>query len=442
MRADGSFSLCLLPGRYGTSLTGGTLSIGVDVTLPSTATFELQGHPAALIKSPPQAHDRVAHGIEGLVADIERSKARLVGMGEATHGTGEFATMRAQLTLELARRSRLRMVLLENDAIACSALDDYVNGKDVDLPKAVAALGFWVTDTHEFLRALQDIRVYNLAQASSADRIRIWGIDPQDTEPPTALLVANQARLNLTSKDIALLQEITPHRAKAVKLFTADRRAALDALLLRLATPMGPTDADTQIAVAARSLAVQVGYMDGDTQAMYSERRDLGMAQLAHFLIERTGVPLASVWAHDGHITRGLEGGRRMGYRLSAMLPNKYYPVGFYMFEGASRAWDPGTKIGVIPHRVKAAPPYTVEGAIMAATGAPDVAWVPFATLPKTLRTWLDLPRFARQMGAGYLGEDRSMILCDIGTGFDAVVVIRTAHESTPTPTGIRRAKT
>ena len=37
--------------------------------------------------------------------------------------------------------------------------------------------------------------------------------------------------------------------------------------------------------------------------------------------------------------------------------------------------------------------------------------------------------------------DDRAMILLDITAAFDGLVIIKTIHDSTPTPTGERRAK-
>jgi erythromycin esterase-like protein len=130
-----------------------------------------------------------------------------------------------------------------------------------------------------------------------------------------------------------------------------------------------------------------------------------------------------------------------MGQALSDTFLDKYYPIGFYLFEGSSRAWDSAGKIGVISHVMTPAPPFTVEGALMAATGAPDVVWLALSQLPPKLQVWLDIPRFVRELGAVYNGEERAMMLLNVRAAFDALVVIKTVHDSSPTPTGIRRAK-
>jgi erythromycin esterase-like protein len=71
-----------------------------------------------------------------------------------------------------------------------------------------------------------------------------------------------------------------------------------------------------------------------------------------------------------------------MGRRLSGLIPNGYYPIGFFFGEGSSRAWDPAAAIGVISHAIKPPPSYSLEGVMLAATSGHRPAWLAFAGLP------------------------------------------------------------
>jgi erythromycin esterase len=441
VRSDGHFSICLLPGKYTAFLTGEMLSSGIEISVPAKTDVQLQGYKTSEVKSAPKISENIPipHDIDSLVADIQHSGATLIGMGEATHGSAEFVRERAQLMFELASRAQLQLVLLEIDAISAFALERYVMGESIDASKAVSGLGYWTSDTYEFLHFIEEVRAYNAANATA--RIHIWGIDVQDTKAPVALLVANAQRLQLSQDEQILLKSIANDRAEIVRQFPVPRRAALDTLLLRLTTAGSSAELDTQLSIAARSLLIQVGYMDDDTQGLYSERRDAGMAQLASFIVERTGVKRACLWAHDDHISRFSPGSPSMGQRLSAAFSSRYYPIGFFFFEGSSRAWDAANAIGVISHTLKRAPSFTMEGVVMSATNAPEVAWLALNRAPADLRTWLETPRFVRELGAVYNGEERALILLNLRSAFDALVVIRTVHDSSPTPTGIRRAK-
>lgn len=442
-RGSGSFKLCLPEAYYSTFLSGTAVSRVRDVNLSTPATshasmrLAMDGFTTKAVEQAPQSSAQVLADVDGLVADIVAKDARLIGLGEATHGTAEFVSTRGALTLDLIRRAGVRLVMFEFDAVIAAALDDYVIGLDVDLGKAVAALGFWISDTEEFLRFLRDLRAHN---ATIHDKVRVWGVDLQNTEAPVEVLLAVAVNLGLTADDQAMLKQVAEKRGKPVREFSKERRAVLDALLARLAKPRGTSRSDLRIAVAARSLTVQMSYLDGDRPGLYGLRRDAGMASLASFLLTQVGASRACLWAHAGHIARESEGGQpSMGQHLAAVVANRYYPVGFYVFQGSARAWDAVGKVGVVTQPIPAAAAYMLEGAIMAATRWPEIAWVPISRFSPALHTWSKTPRYVRELGARYVDEENLMTLRYIQTAFDAIVVIKTGRDSTPTPTGVRK---
>jgi hypothetical protein len=79
-----------------------------------------------------------------------------------------------------------------------------------------------------------------------------------------------------------------------------------------------------------------------------------------------------------------------------------------------------------------------LEGAVMAATGEPAIAWLPIHAFPPSLRKWIETPRYAREVGAIYIDEEDMLRLRNVAAEFDAVVVIKNGHETSPTPTGVR----
>lgn len=435
---DGGFALCLPEAYYTLYTTGQTLSLPTDIAVAKTThPLDIQGFARGEVQRPPPAMPRIAADLHTLVDDIVAHDPTIIGMGEGTHGTSEFFSMRSELTLELIRTARVGLVLLESDAMNAVAVDDYVSGADVDVTKVVAGLGFWVTDTYEFIDFLKRIREHN---QQSDHKVHVWGVDVQNTVLPATLLLANADALSIEPQDQELLKATTVRRAKEIVNLPPDQRARLDALLARLANPRGPGRKDLLVAVAARSLAIQINYWVGDMRGEYRARRDAGMAALASTLVAQSGVARACLWAHDGHIAR--QGSSRMlGENLAASQSLRYYGIGFYLYEGTTRAWDAAQRIGVISHPIPEAAPYMLEGAVMHATGMPAVAWLPLRALPEPLRTWLDTPRLVREVGAQYTGLDEVTTLRDARRSFDAVVVIKHGRDSSPTPTGIRRAK-
>jgi erythromycin esterase len=435
VRGDGGFAFCLPDGQYRTFVMGGAVSTSVLTVLPTTRPVRLRGTARDAVVRPPEKRETVRSDLAGLVADIQARDPRIVGLGESMHGTAEFVPTRGELTFELIRRADVRLLLFEFDAIAGAALDDYVNGADIDVGKAVAGLGFWITDTHEFLRFLAELRAYN---AQAQDKIRLWGVDVQNTTLPVELLIAHAAELSIDEADQNVLQTLSG-RGKGVRDLLPALRSRVNALLARLSAPRGSQKQDVLIALAARSLAIQLDYWTGDMETWYRTRRDLGMASLIGFLLEQTAARRACLWAHDMHVMKQT-GEFELGPKLAASS-NHYYAIGFYLYQGETRAVDAAAKIGVIPFPIPRAPAYTIEAAVMEATGRPDVAWLPLRRLPTGLATWFDLPRYAREVGGTYRGEDEMARLRSARVAYDALVVIQNGHASSPTPTGVRTFK-
>lgn len=434
VQSDKTFVICLPEGQYRAYLSGDLSSSSTKIDLPGTTRLQLQAIPTRELIRPPVGLAPMRADLDALIADIAARKPKLIGLGEATHGTAEFYSSRQRLTFELIRRGHVRLLLFELDAIACVALDDYVNGGDVDLEKAVAALGFWTTDTHEFLHFLRSLRELN---ATVRQKIHLWGVDIQNTTLPIGVLNRNADELGITGEQLALLGRLTK-RGAGVKEFSELERSNINALLQRLSTPRSSARRDLLNAVAARSLSLQLEYWTGDTSSWSRKRRDIGMASLSKFIVESSGLDAACLWAHDAHISKE-PNEAMLGYHLS-LADLRYYSIGFYLMAGSTRAWDPGAKIGVISHSVPIAPAYTVEGVVSATTGMPTVAWLPLKHLPSSLRTWLDVPRFVREVYAVYNGPKATLVLRDIPVAFDAIVVIRSGHDSSPTATGVRSA--
>ena len=101
----------------------------------------------------------MAEPIESIDGDdlgslLERiGDARLVLLGEATHGTSEFYRMRARVTQELIRRKGFSFVAIEGDWPDAARVDRYVRGLDVDGHEETAFHRFplWMWRNHETL---------------------------------------------------------------------------------------------------------------------------------------------------------------------------------------------------------------------------------------------------------------------------------------------------
>ena len=103
--------------------------------------------------------------------------ARIVSLGEGTHGTSEFFKMKHRITKYLAENMGFTVFAIEANMPEALDVNNYIlngigNSKDV-----LAGLYFWTWNTQEVLDMLEWMREFN---ESKKGRIEFWGFDMQN----------------------------------------------------------------------------------------------------------------------------------------------------------------------------------------------------------------------------------------------------------------------
>jgi protein-L-isoaspartate(D-aspartate) O-methyltransferase len=115
--------------------------------------------------------------IEALVGRLK--DARVVLLGEATHGTSEFYRMRARITRELVERAGFRLVALEADWPDARRIDDYVTHRRRRAQEdwtAFARFPTWMWRNEEVLDFVEGLRRHN--RGRGRDRpVSVLGLD-------------------------------------------------------------------------------------------------------------------------------------------------------------------------------------------------------------------------------------------------------------------------
>ncbi|HEV8196566.1 MAG TPA: erythromycin esterase family protein [Gemmatimonadales bacterium] len=111
---------------------------------------------------------------------LERvGKARVVLLGEATHGTAEFYRMRARITRELILHAGFTMVAVEADWPDARWVDGYVRHAPGPPPGDQPFKRFptWMWRNREVAEFVEWLRSHNATQANPADRVGFYGLD-------------------------------------------------------------------------------------------------------------------------------------------------------------------------------------------------------------------------------------------------------------------------
>src|SRR5262245_26284332 len=95
--------------------------------------------------------------------------ARFVLLGEASHGTSEYYTWRAEISRRLITEKGFRFIAVEGDWPSCDRLDQYIKGRgDGDAEDALQAFDrwpSWMWANEEIAELAEWLKGYNRGRA-------------------------------------------------------------------------------------------------------------------------------------------------------------------------------------------------------------------------------------------------------------------------------------
>jgi erythromycin esterase len=100
-----------------------------------------------------------AHEVDPVVAAV--SGARVIGLGEPTHGTAEVFCLMQRVIQRLVEDAGVRHLVLEASVGEGADFDDYVAGGRDDLEALRHGIPLWMFQADEFASVLRWLRTYN-----------------------------------------------------------------------------------------------------------------------------------------------------------------------------------------------------------------------------------------------------------------------------------------
>jgi erythromycin esterase len=282
------------------------------------------------------------------------AKARVVAMGEATHGTREFFQLKSRMLEFLASELNFNVFAIEATMPEAFDLNNYVLSGKGDPAKLLSGLYFWTWDTEEVLQMIRWMRRYN-EDPLHKRKLKFYGFDMQFA--PRAVKVA-----------LTYLQSVDPAEARRLggllrvleNPFTAQnyaflppaRREQMTVAVRELCKALDehPGGPDWRIARQHARVAKQFVESPGLNDIMGAvNERDSAMADNIRWIMDQEG-PDAKVvvWAHNGHVARKSEGGVEwMGSRLAKSLGADLVIFGFAFNRGEFQAVEVGRGLPV-----------------------------------------------------------------------------------------------
>ena len=315
--------------------------------------------------------------------------ARVIGLGEATHGSRQLADLRVSLVRRLVERHGTRAIALEGSAARFRQIDRWARraGDDAELERLYGSQ--WI-NRRAFLGLARFVRGWN--RAHRTDPVRLVGVDPIDNAPARALLAGLAdfvepellARIAAADADALAFRRTTVAAAdwKVLRALAAQ----LEADRARLVKRSGAERAEDVIA-AARTLA-QFAELNTDTREP-TRSRD---AFMAANLLAVLGRSRAVFLAHDAHVAHPPDRMGSAGGILREALQSEYASIATAFGEGGFVAQVAGDATGKrATFAVPAAAPTSIDG-VLRAMGRGDA----IATWPEgagDAPPWLRVPQ-------------------------------------------------
>jgi erythromycin esterase len=380
--------------------------------------------------------------LEAIVGD-----ARVVGLGEATHGSKEFFQLKHRILEFLVEKEGFTLFGLEAGMPEASLLDDYILTGKGD-PAEALAMTHPVWNVEEVLALIRWMRTYNANPAHSR-KLRFYGFDMQERKRTYARVKAwldqedpgEAAHLaSLNDRMSALLGapqgSSGPESLKAWQGVANEVEAIVQRLEKRMAVsiPAGSSDVARRQLQNLRLLA-QFAASRGDANRGL---RDQFMAtNVAWRLAQEPGAKMV-LWAHNGHIAYRpgeKHGTGTMGWHLRGSLGQTYRNFGFAFRDGAFRAWDAGPeRKGAMTFTVTPQPKGTLDAAL-GATNLPILA-LDLRRLPNPgpVREWFEAPQGTWDVGAEFnpASADRFLQKEPITAYYDALLFVSRTTAATP----------
>lgn len=335
-------------------------------------------------------------GPSGDLADLQPlgsaiGDARIVGVGEATHGTREHFLYKHRLLRYLVTQKGFRALAFESPWPTGLALNEYVLSGRGDPQRLLGRGVFGVWYTQEVLDMIRWMRAYN-ATVSPEQRVEFVGIDIQLTRVAAAAVVHYLEQVDgdfrarhgrtldlLVAKEMEglYLQYIGNERGRprntsetqAISAVVREIQARFDAQRARYIAASSADEFD----LVRRHAKILVQQADVLRRISWGQRDRYMADNLDWFMARRPAVKVM-VWAHNGHVeTRRDTAGAALGRHLKDRHGPDYVSIGFVLGSGAYRASD-ARKIPV-GHAPPSAtftlgrPPARTFNALMAATG-------------------------------------------------------------------------
>jgi erythromycin esterase len=282
----------------------------------------------------------------------QMSFARIVGLGEATHGTHEFFQMKHRIFQYLVENLNYKAFGFEADFAESIYLNNYITTGEGNLEEIMRTrMHFWVWRTEEVKELLEWMKNYNMGK-SDEEKIHFVGFDCQFTDLQPDLIRGYLEPLlpDLWETVSPVLDQVKDFVQSNYEQLSNGEYESIKTQLESMETQFAANKNQLVNGSSLNEYEITMQLFRTVRQAFISNYtfyhndltwRDRYMAENARWIADFFGQNTKiALWAHNAHIAKNrsyLNGGA-MGYHLQTVLGDSYQALGFGFSQGKFNA--------------------------------------------------------------------------------------------------------
>ena len=271
--------------------------------------------------------DSAAKNVEDLTVP---ESARVIALGEATHGNKEFQELRLEVLKHLIQSTKVRSFALESDWGEGMTINNYIHGGGGNASDIVKDLAFSIYRTKEMADLIEWMREYN-ETAPESEKLNFYGFDMQNPDKDLKFITEFCKRSKILT-DVDLEKSLLP--------ITSENSDKILEILGKISDAMTE---EYNIIGEQRKIAPYLQTVNVFAQSVEyyktinkspiesSTVRDKYMAENVQWIQEyEEGLGRSQVFisGHDGHIAFSMPNYVNMGHNLHEHYNSAYFAIG------------------------------------------------------------------------------------------------------------------
>jgi erythromycin esterase len=248
-------------------------------------------------------------------------ESRIVGLGEATHGSHEFQKGNTEIMKYLITHMNFKVIVFESAFGGTDLLNKYIRGEDVSLKQAVYNIGFFHLMNNDVLDFANWLRDYNTGKKED-EQIQVYGCDSQSGREVIEDLV------KFLEDHQALTDELKTRLNDLKDKFPESPKKELNQTAKLLENSFKALDAGEEIKQRLQ-IVIQAVDIASASKIFSSPKRDKYMAQNCDWIFKANHQKKMVIYAHNRHIAKATDETmlKWMGQHIKNLYP-EYFVIG------------------------------------------------------------------------------------------------------------------